>query len=174
MTRLIIHNSVRFILLVMIQVLILNHLNLGGYANAYLYVYFILVLPFATPRWLLLVLAFFLGLVIDIFTFTPGLNASATVAMAWFRPAVIRFLSSLPEEEMGVRPSLREQGFTWFFSYASLLVIIHHFILFYLEIFRFSEFFQTLIRNLISVVFTLVLILLSETLVYYWKRKPDR
>jgi len=166
MTNLVIRNIVRFFFLILFQVLILNHINLGGYTNPYLYIYFILLLPFATPRWLLLILAFIMGLSIDLFSNTPGLNATATVLMAFFRPFVIRAISSIPEEELGVQPSLKIQGFKWFFSFTAILVLIHHFALFYLEIFRFEEFFQTLFRVILSSIFTLGLIFLSELLFY--------
>ncbi|MBE0647155.1 MAG: rod shape-determining protein MreD [Bacteroidales bacterium] len=164
MTNLIVRNIIRFLFLVLFQVLILNQINLGGYTNPYLYVYFILLLPFATPRWMLLLLAFLLGLSIDIFTNTYGLNAAASVLMAFCRPYVIRAISREPEEELGIQPSLRVQGFTWFILYSFILVLIHHTALFYLEIFRFTEFFQTLLRVITSTAFTLVLVFISELL----------
>jgi len=162
MGNLILRNSVRFLFLVLFQVLILNHLNLGGYTNPYFYIYFILLLPFATPRWLLLILAFILGLSIDIFTNTYGLNAAATLIMAFCRPYVIRIISREPEEAFGIQPSLWSEGFQWFTLYSLILVLIHHIALFYLELFRFTEFFSTLLRVLTSTVFTMVLIFLSE------------
>ncbi|MBC8457491.1 MAG: rod shape-determining protein MreD [Bacteroidales bacterium] len=173
MTNLVVRNSVRFLFLVLFQVLILNHINLGGYTNPYLYIYFILLLPFATPRWMLLILAFILGLSIDFFTNTLGLNAAATVLIAFCRPYVIRAISHEPEEELGIQPSLRIQGFKWFFFYSAILVLIHHVALFYLEIFRLTEFFQTLLRVVVSSVFTLALIFLSE-LLFYSRRKARR
>lgn len=156
--------GIRFLLLVLFQVLILNHINLIGFTNPYLYIYFILILPFSTPGWLILLLAFLLGICIDLFTHTPGLNAAATVLMAFARPYVIRALSSEPEEESGNRPAVKTKGLQWFFYYSSILVMIHHLSLFYLEIFRFSEFFQTLLRVLFSSFLTLVLVFLCEIL----------
>ncbi len=164
MTNLLVRNTIRFLFLVLLQVLILNNINLGGYTNPYLYVYFVLLLPFVTPRWLLLILAFLLGISIDLFTNTYGLNAAATVLMAFCRPYVIRAISREPEEDLGIQPSLRVEGFTWFFSYSFILILIHHTTLFYLEIFRFTEFFQTLLRVLTSTAFTLVLVFISELL----------
>ena len=164
--------TLRFLALVFFQVMILNHINLGGYTNPYLYIYFILILPFATPRWLLLLLAFILGLTIDISTHTPGLNAAATVLIAFLRPGVVRILSREPVEEMGWEPSIRNNGFRWFISYAAILVMIHHLTIFYLEIFRLSEFFWTLWRVLISAFLTLVLIIITE-FIFYGTRHPD-
>lgn len=173
MTNLVIRNIIRFVFLVLFQVLVLNNINLLGYTNPYFYVYFILLLPFSTPRWLLLVVAFFLGMSVDLFTNTPGLNSAATVLMAFFRPYVIRAISREPEEELGSQPSLKAQGFTWFLLYSLLLVLIHHIALFYLEVFRFSEFFQTLLRVTSSTLFTLILIFLSEV-IFYSGEKPRR
>lgn len=157
----------RFLILVLFQVMILNHLNLSGYMNPYLYIYFILLLPYSTPRWLLLLLAFALGLIIDLFTYTPGLNASATLLVAFVRPFVIRLISGAPETELGWEPSLRENGLSWFLSYSVILILIHHTALFYLEMFRFTEFFDTLWRILLSSAFTLVLVFLSELIFFH-------
>lgn len=155
-------NILRFIVLVLVQVLILNNINFGGYINPFLYVYFILLLPFETPGWLLLLLAFALGLTIDAFNHTPGMHAAATLLMAFFRPLAIRSISSRTEYEPGISPSIRDMGFRWFLSYAFLLVLIHHVALFYLEVFRLTGFFSTMKRVLYSLVFTLILIILSE------------
>jgi len=165
-SRTLFFNIVRFIFLVFFQVLILNHINLGGYINPYFYIYFILLLPFDTPRWMLLLIAFILGLGIDIFTNTIGLNASACVVMAFFRPFVISAISSGPESLIGDTPSLRSQGIKWFLYYSIILVVSHHFTLFYLEIFRFSEFMATFVRVLLSSSFTMLLVLISEYLLY--------
>ncbi len=165
-SRTLFFNVIRFFFLVFFQVLILNNINLGGYINPYFYIYFILLLPFGAPRWLLLISAFILGLSIDIFTNTIGLNAAACVVMAFFRPFVISAISTGPESLIGDTPSLRNQGIKWFLYYSIILVLIHHSALFYLEIFRFSEFTVTFIRVLLSSAFTMVLVLISEYLLY--------
>ena len=165
-SRTLFFNVIRFFFLVFLQVLILNHINFGGYINPYFYIYFILLLPFDIPRWLLLIVAFILGLSIDIFTNTIGLNAAACVVMGFFRPFVISAISTGPESLIGDTPSLRNQGIKWFLYYSIILVLIHHAALFYLEIFRFNEFTVTFIRVLLSSAFTMVLVLISEYLLY--------
>jgi len=159
-----IRNILRFIGLVLLQVLILNHVALGGYVNPYLYVLFVLWLPFATERWVLLLSAFLLGISVDIFSNTIGLNAAATVAMAFARPFVISAISTGTDFEAGSRPSMRGQGMRWYLTYIILLVLIHHVVLFYLEVFRFSEFFSTLLRVVLSSIFTIGLVILAEYL----------
>lgn len=166
MTQLYLKNIGRFIFLIFFQVLILNHINLSGFINPYFYVYFILLLPFATPKWLLLVSAFLIGISIDFLSNTMGINAAASVLMAFARPFVITAISTGTEYEVGERPSLKNQDMKWFLYYSIILILIHHFGLFYLEIFRFTEFFTTLLKVVLSSAFTLLLVMLSEYLFY--------
>jgi hypothetical protein len=161
-SRTVFFNIIRFFFLIFFQVLILNHINFGGYINPYLYIYFILLLPFSTPNWMLLLLSFILGICVDIFTNTIGLNAAACVFMAFARPFVISAISSGSESLIGDTPSLRNQGLKWFLYYSIILILVHHVSLFYLEIFRLSEFIATFVRMLLSSIFTLVLVLISE------------
>lgn len=157
---------IRFIVLVLFQILILNNIKLNGYLNPYFYVLFILLLPFETPRWLLLLSAFLLGFSVDMFENTMGINIAACVLMAYLRPYVIRFVASKQDYEPGLEPCIRDLGFSWFFSYSLILVFIHHFAMFYIEVFRFSEFLTTFYRVLGSTVFTMVLIIMSQYLFY--------
>jgi len=166
MTSLVLNNIARFIFLVLFQALILNHIQFSGYINPLFYVYFILLLPYQTPRWLLLAAGFILGLSVDIFTNTPGLNAAACVLMAFARPFVIRSISTGTEYQIGEAPSIKNQGIKWFGYYAMVLVLVHHFTIFYLEIFRLNEFFLTFLRAVLSSIFTLLLIFISEYLFF--------
>ena len=171
MNNLLIKNIIRFIVLVIVQVFVLNNIRISGYINPYLYVLFILLLPFETPGWLLLVSSFFLGLSIDMFAHTPGMHASASVLMAFLRPGIIRLLSGAKSLEPGMKPGLKSMGFRWFFFYSAILILIHHLFLFYVEVFRFSEFMQTLYRAVLSMLVTLVLVILTE---YLFMRKGDK
>lgn len=157
-------NIIRFVLLILLQVFVLNNILIDGYINPQLYVLFILLLPFETPGWLLLISSFFLGFSIDLFAHTPGLNAAAAVFVAFIRPGFIRLLSGSKGIEQGMKPGIKSMGFRWFFLYSMFLTLLHHIVLFYLEIFRFSEFFQTLYRIALSMISTMVLILLVEYL----------
>jgi len=163
-------NILRFIILLLVQVLILNHIHFSGYINPYLYVLFILLLPFQTPHWLLLVAAFLMGISVDLFSNTPGMNAAASVFMAYIRPGVIRLLESGKNYEAGMTPGIRDLGFRWFFSYSLILILAHHFLLFYLEIFRLSEFFTTFSRVVLSTIFTMTLVIITQYLFHTGKK----
>jgi hypothetical protein len=154
-----------FVSLVLVQVLILNQVQFSGFVNPYVYVLFILLLPLSTPRYLVMVLAFLLGLTIDVFSNSLGVHAAASVFIAYLRPFVIRVISNR-EEDRNDYPGLFQNKFTWFLSYVSIIVFLHHFVLFYLEVFSFSNFGNTFYRVILSAVFSIFVIVLSQFLVF--------
>jgi rod shape-determining protein MreD len=156
---------VMFITVILVQVLLLNQVQFSGYLNPYFYLLFILLLPVSTPRYAVLLLSFMLGLVVDIFSDTLGLHASATVILGFFRSPVINMLS-IRESDQSDYPGLKQTGIKWFFLYITILVLMHHLWLFYLEVFTFADFFRTFIRAVFSSVFTVFIIALSQLLVF--------
>lgn len=166
MIKLLLKNVFRFIFLVLLQVLVLNNIQFSGYINPYLYVLFILLMPFETPGWLLLISGFFLGLSIDLFSGTVGMHTAATVFMAFLRPYVLNLIAPRDGYETGTYPRLYSYGLEWFLKYSLILVFLHHLVLFYLEIFKFDDFFLTLLRAILSTLFTVILILFSQIFFY--------
>lgn len=158
----ILKNSIRFVILVLLQVLVLNQINFFGYLDPYLYVLFILLLPFEVRGWILLLSSFFLGISIDVFSGTSGIHAAASTLAAFARPGLIRFLESSKNIEPGMEPGIKDMGFGWFFLYAIALIFLHHLVLFYLEVFKFSGFFITLLRAVINTIFTFIFVVLSQ------------
>lgn len=154
-----------FLLLLLLQVLVFNSMRFGGYANPYVYLLFILLLPIDVSGWTLLFSAFFVGLTIDVFQDSLGMHAAATVFMAFCRPAVIRLISVKSDFEPGTMPGIATQGLTWVTTYTLLLVLLHHVPLFFLEIFRFTEFGQTLSRILLSTALSSAFIVLGF---FFW------
>ena len=156
----------RFVFLVLLQVLILNNIQLSGYINPYLYILFILMLPFEIPRTVVLFLCFCLGLVIDMFSNTVGMHASACVFLGFCRPFVTLYIAPRGGYEFGAAPTIKDLGLGWYITYAGILVFLHHLFLFYIEMFRFSDFMTTISRVFISSFFTLLLVVLSQLLIY--------
>lgn len=157
-------NIIRFIFLVIFQVSILNNIDLGGYISPFLYILFIILLPFETPKWLILVSAFLLGISIDIFSDTIGLHAFASVFIAFIRPSLLNAFAPHDGYSSGSTPLVNSYGFNWFLRYSFLMTIIHHIIFFYIEAFSFEFFFSTLWKAVLSSIFTIILIILSRLL----------
>lgn len=153
-----------FVLLILLQILLFNNIQFSGYVNPYVYIMFIMLLPVNIPSWLLLIISFFTGLIMDLFTGTPGMHTSATVMAGFVRPYVLRIISPRDGYEASSDLSMLIYGFKWFFIYTLLIVLVHHTVLFYMEVFRFTDFFRTLLRVLLSSLFSIIFILLSENI----------
>jgi rod shape-determining protein MreD len=158
--------SIIFIILILFQVLLFNNIQFSGYVNPFIYIMLIMLLPVEISPWILLLISFFTGLTIDFFTATPGLHTSASVLTGFLRPYILRLIAPRDGYDAGALPSMEIYGFRWFLFYTIIIVFVHNFALFYLEVFRFADFFRTLLRVLLSSLFTAVIILLAE---YYRK-----
>ena len=171
MTTDVLRYSWQFVLLCLLQVLVFNNLQLNGYVNAFPYIYLLLILPISIGRIQLLFIGFFLGLVVDIFSNTGGLHAAASTLLAFYRPVYLKAQSPREGYELAAIPHLKTFGIAWFVAYAALMVFIHHIALFYLEIFRFADFFYTLLKVILSTGVTLFFILIAEYLFVSNKRR---
>lgn len=171
MTTEILKNILRFLVLILLQVLIIQNINLSGYIILLPYVMAILILPFETNKLLVLFASFLLGMCLDFFYDSSGLHASACTIMGFSRYYVLKYIAPREGYDIGVKPTIEDMGLEWYIRYAGTLVLLHHFFLFYLEIFRFSEFFKTLLRVILSSVGTLGLIYLIQFLFYSNRRR---
>lgn len=147
--------------LVILQVLLFNNIELGGLINPYFYVYFVLIMPLSLNVSIQLLLAFFVGLVIDIFSNTWGMHAAATVFVVFLRPYLLKLIVSQEELEKQVM-SLKTISFGSYIKYVVSIVLLHHITLFFLEAFSFASFGFTILKALCSSIVTLMLVLLVE------------
>jgi rod shape-determining protein MreD len=155
-----------FIVSVLLQVLIFNNIVIARVITPFFYILFILLLPFNTPRSLLLFLSFALGITIDMFTNTPGVHASASLLIGFLRPEILEIISSRETLESVAAPRIKNMSIQWFAGYTAFLVIIHHFALFFIEAFTFEGFLITLLRIILSSVLSIGLIVLSQYLIF--------
>ncbi len=155
-------NSIRFIVLVLIQVTIFNHINFSGYINPLPYVLFIIAFPFRANNSLTLVLAFILGLTLDFFDNSGGIHATACLISAYIRPVLLRFAFGISFEYQSLK--LSGVPFNQRLLYISAFVIIHHLVLFSLEVFSLSGILYILQKTLFTGVFTILLCILFQIL----------
>ena len=155
-------NIARFFGLVLLQVLVLNNINFLGYINPYLYFLFVLLYPFNSNRSLFLLFSFLLGISIDIFEDSGGIHAAACLIAAFIRPKFLRFSFGISYDHQTLRLSATPFGAK--LSYIFLMVVIHHFILFSLEMFSFNHIVSILEKTLYSSIFTIILVFLSLAL----------
>ncbi len=97
-----------FLLLLLLQVLVFNHIHIMGYATPMPYVYFLLILPSDTPRWLYILLGFLLGVLIDIFGNTPGMAAATMTAIGLITPLLFNLFGPRDrDKDDNILPSMR-------------------------------------------------------------------
>jgi hypothetical protein len=166
-----VRNSIRFVLLVLLQVLIVQNIHLGAYVILFPYILFILLLPFETPKLLVMLIAFFTGLVIDMFYDTAGIHAAVCTLIGYSRHYVLKVLAPREGYDAGQSPTIQSMGAVWFITYSATIIFIHHLFFFYLEIFRFSEFFTTLLRVFLSTIGTFVFVYVIQFLFYRAAKK---
>jgi rod shape-determining protein MreD len=167
MTKLLQKNIGRFLLLILCQVLILNNVLFLGYINPYIYLLFLLLLPFNTPQWLMLILGFALGISVDIFQDSMGLHAFATVFIAYLRKPILHFLlPQLRSKDSGnMEFSIQEFGLQRAFTYTTFMVFAHHLVLFSLEAYSF-DILSILLRTFGSAIVSIILLLIIQHLLY--------
>lgn len=150
-----------FVGLILLQVLILNNIHLFGYATPFLYIYLLLKFESETSRNVLMLWAFFLGLMVDIFSDTLGMNAAACVLLAFLRPTILRLFLSRDMLD-SIVPALRTLGVAVFLKYAIFCVLLHHTALFVIEYFSVARVGDLLLRVVLSSLLTLACILALE------------
>ena len=168
MNKLTLINSLRFVVLILVQVLLLNNINYNGYIDPYIYILFILLYPLNGNRGLLLIVSFLLGLSVDIFGDSGGVHAAACVVLAYIRPVLLRSIFGISYEFQTLK--LGNVSIAERFLYVTLMTITHHIILFSFEIFSLSLWLLILKKIIFCSIFT---ILLSMIILILFGRKDQ-
>jgi len=151
-----------FVLYLALQVLIVRNLALFDVAFCFLYVGCILLLPYELSLTATLLIAFGIGLVVDLFYNTLGMHAAATVLMAYLRPLIVRLQTAQRSPESRLIFSIHEMGVRNFFYYILTLTLIHHTTLLYIEANSITLLVPTFIKVVASTLFTSLTILLIQ------------
>lgn len=159
----ILHRIEWFVGLVLIQVLVLNQMHIYGYATPFFYIYFILKFNSRTSRNSLMLWAFAIGLTVDMFSNTPGMNAAAATCLAFLRNPLLR-LVTLRDMDEDFRPSVKSLGLSSFFRYTLLASILFCSILLILDTFSFFNWGILMLKIVSSVLSTIICVLCAESI----------
>lgn len=151
------------LVLCLFQALVLNHIHFLGYATPMLCVYLVLLFPRNMAKCSVLLWAFFMGLFIDIFSNTPGVTSATLTAVAAFQPYFFKLFIQHDAAE-DVKPSMRIMGAGTFTFYVFVLVLLFCLLFFTLEMFHFFNFLYWLKSVLGSTLFTVIFILILESI----------
>lgn len=155
-----------FVVLLLAQALVLNHIHLFGIATPLLYVYFVTSFPHGYPRWGVMLWSFFLGLMIDIFTNTPGVASASMTLLALVQPYVLEVFMTRDsrDSDEAFQPALFSMGASKFIYYTLLLTFIYCLVFFTVETFSFFNWLQWLLCILSSTVLSEILVVTADNL----------
>lgn len=156
--------SIQFVLLLMAQIIVFNSLQFSTLVYPMVYPLFLLLMPFNLGVLTGMGIGFGFGLLIDYFSNTFGLHASASIVIMYLRPALLKLISPKNGYDPILIPSIRDMGYGWFLYYAGIMLFIHHFWFFIFEFFSFSSFFWIILKALSSLVFSLVFMVIWQFL----------
>ena len=170
MNKYLVAHSFQFVVFLGLQILLLRNLVLFNTAFCFLYIGFLLFLPIQMPKVMLLLLAFVSGITVDIFYDTIGINAAAALLLAYLRPYVLLVLTPRDDYEKSDSVNVHVMGWRWFSVYTLFLVFIHHLALFFLELGSFREVGFTLVKVVVSTIFTFLVLVIIQLLFFSTRR----
>ncbi|MEG2070040.1 MAG: rod shape-determining protein MreD [Bacteroidales bacterium] len=163
--------TVRFIILIVLQVFVCNYIHLFGFINPNIYLLALLLLPFETPKSLQYLIAFTSGFLIDMFAMTYGVNASAALLLIFVRPYLVKLLNGRRTTEGTDKPTPSTKDLKWMLIYTFVLVFIYQLMAYMLELFSFRHFLKSMGIVLINTLFTSFVILCIEYILIPVKKK---
>ena len=156
-------NLFRFLLLLLAQILVFSNANFTSFVNPYVFPLFILLLPFETPRWLLMIIGFLSGLALDVFLGSTGMHAAACLLLGYLRPTLINVITP-KGTEFEISPNVYGQGIGWFLVYLGISMLIYLSFYFVVEAATFLNFFllfhKIILSAAVSVSFMLIFLYL--------------
>jgi hypothetical protein len=164
-------HTIRFVIFAFLQALVFNQLNIGFGIHLMIQPLFIMLLPFELTVIPMMGIAFLMGLVIDIVSNTYGLNTSSLVLMAYLRPIVFKFYGPREGYDPLKEPTSQDMGSNWFSVVYGILLGLHTFWFFLLEIFELGRIGFILQKTIISGVLSFLLALLIQSFILNSKQK---
>ncbi len=166
MNKSVISYIILFVILVLVQAFLLNHIVLFGNAVCFIFIYFLITLPLNLSANLVLTLGFLLGLTVDMLSDTPGLNALCCTILASLKRPVFFAYEQHDDQKRNISPSIGSMGFFNFSKYVFSISAIYCLLDFFVEFIEFSDVVGILIKAGVSTVFTFLMILAIDSLVY--------
>ncbi len=171
MSKTILQFSFIFVIMVLSQVTIFNHICLYNIAIPFVFIYFIIRLPITMPTNWVLTMSFFLGIIIDIFSDTYGMNALACTILAMLRRFLFRLYIPREEDLTNPEPSIKSLGAINYTKFVITVSLVYCMTIFVIEACTFFNFLQTVARILSSSILTFLLILGIDSLTIQRRRE---
>lgn len=164
MTKEILKYLLMFVVLIVAQVIVFNHLCLFGVATPLVFIYFIIKLPVNLSVNWVMTFSFLLGLLVDIFSNTQGMNALACTVLAVTRMPVLRLYFPREDDMTNPEPSVRTLGVAVYMKYLLTVILLYCALFFLIEAFTFHNWLLMLLRIICSTILTFVILLAFDSL----------
>lgn len=160
-----------FLALVVCQAVIFNNLILFNSAVALVFLYFIVELPITLNVNYVMSLAFLIGLSVDIFQDTPGLNCLSCTIVSFLRRPIFYLYAPRDEDFAGKRLCLSSLGTSTFLKYMLSLVLLYCIIYFSCEALAYGDILRMIIRIVSSTAYTFIVLFTIDSLTLYRHEK---
>lgn len=144
------------VLLIALQIFVLNRITLFGKYTPVIYPVFVMFYPFFRNKFQFLALSFLLGLGIDAFLYTWGINAFATTIIAYFRTLIFRTSTDTSTDFFSFQSLQWSQYLLFIFS----SIFFHQFLVQYIEFFKLTRILEIFVNILATSVISFIFILL--------------
>lgn len=148
-----------FVVLVLAQVTIFNHIWLFGLAMPLVFIYFIVSLPVTTQTNWMLTLGFITGLTVDIFSNTAGLNALSCTILAGLRRPILRLYMPREDDMTNPMPSIKSIGTAAYTKYVLTMTVIYSIVYFIVDSAGIFNIVPTTFRIIASSILTFILLM---------------
>ena len=164
MSKTILNYILIYIARVIAQVVLFNNLVLFHSAIALVFLYLLVELPQALTPNRLMTIGFALGLTIDIFQDTPGLNALTCTLVAALRPKIFHLYVPHDEDYGTRRLTARTLGTSTYLKYMMTMVLIYCVIYFCVEALNYADVNRLALRIVASTAFTFIVLFALDSL----------
>ena len=138
-----------FLICILMQVLIFNSISLFNVAFPIIFIYFIIRLPISLRLSILFTLSFIIGLIVDIFSDTPGVNALSCILIAALKRPIYYAYVDRDDHTETLVPSVASIGFAQYSKFLISFVTIYCILTFTIEYFSFTNV-ETLVEIVLS------------------------
>ena len=171
MNKLVIQNIIRALVLIFFQISVLNNVYLGGYANVFLYILFVFMLPTSMSKVAILFISFFAGLSVDVFSSSLGIHAFSATLMGFVK---VMFADNMLVKRDNTEidtPSVKNVPISTYSAYTILLTFVYSFSYYMIESFLIDDIFNILIRTALTTIVSYLLIISCEFLFLAKKKR---
>jgi rod shape-determining protein MreD len=176
-----IKNIIRFAVILAVQIFLINNVALarvshfGGitFFAPFFFLLFIISLPAGLNKSLTLIICFITGYIMDMFSNTGGLYASASLIVGLLRPVLIgRFFQNTTKDLNRTTPSIYKLGLRDFLTYTLIICLVFCAYWHILEVWSLRKLPHTFLKILVSTITTMLVIFIGQ--IFFVEKKKRR